>query len=513
MTSITIYDGANTIGGNKIYLEEKERGIFLDFGMNFHAYDKFFQEFLKYRSNRGIYDLFHLDLIPKLNIYRKDIVPPDLNMMGYPKLNIEAILLSHAHMDHYGNIGFLRKDIPLVASKTTLALVKGIMDCSKFSSNIEVSLFKEREIDETNYTIKAKRGNYNFKSRNLICTEELSDSIKGFLLTDFGSAPNQDGIYHSIKCDKICDLSKNPTHFEIKAYPVDHSIYGATGYIISGERTIAYTGDFRLHGKQANKTKKFINNAKDASILIIEGTRAKRDDLKESENDVFKNCLKIIRHSKGLVVADFASRNLERMEIFNKIAQEVDRTLVVPSKQVYLLKTLEKIDSIKRTDNILVFDEKRTYEKQWEYAFLRDELEFIKPTEIAKASKEFILCFSLYDIKHLLDIKPQYGTYVYSSSEAFEEESEFDFIRLYNWLDYFGFDIHGFNLIQSHNQLKPAFTKGLHASGHASKNDLIEVIDKIEPDVIIPVHTDNPEWFKTTFSNTKLLNNGQKLIL
>ncbi len=35
MTSITIYDGSNTIGGNKIYLEESGEGIFLDFGMNF----------------------------------------------------------------------------------------------------------------------------------------------------------------------------------------------------------------------------------------------------------------------------------------------------------------------------------------------------------------------------------------------------------------------------------------------------------------------------------------------
>jgi len=35
MTSITIYDGANTIGGNKIFIEEKGKGIFLDFGLNF----------------------------------------------------------------------------------------------------------------------------------------------------------------------------------------------------------------------------------------------------------------------------------------------------------------------------------------------------------------------------------------------------------------------------------------------------------------------------------------------
>jgi len=34
MASITVYDGANTIGGNKIYVEDKGRGLFLDFCMN-----------------------------------------------------------------------------------------------------------------------------------------------------------------------------------------------------------------------------------------------------------------------------------------------------------------------------------------------------------------------------------------------------------------------------------------------------------------------------------------------
>ena len=38
LTSITIYDGSSTIGGNKIYLEDRGRGTFLDLGMNFAKY-------------------------------------------------------------------------------------------------------------------------------------------------------------------------------------------------------------------------------------------------------------------------------------------------------------------------------------------------------------------------------------------------------------------------------------------------------------------------------------------
>jgi len=44
MTSITVLDGADTIGGNKILLEEEGRGILLDFGMNFARYGAYYQE-------------------------------------------------------------------------------------------------------------------------------------------------------------------------------------------------------------------------------------------------------------------------------------------------------------------------------------------------------------------------------------------------------------------------------------------------------------------------------------
>jgi len=35
------------------------------------------------------------------------------------------------------------------------------------------------------------------------------------------------------------------------------------------------------HGKRAGKSEQFIQNAKDASVLIIEGTRTSREDVNE----------------------------------------------------------------------------------------------------------------------------------------------------------------------------------------------------------------------------------------
>ena len=91
MTSITVYDGANTIDGNKIYVENDGKGVFLDFGMNFANYNLYYQNFLRDRTNRGIYDLINLDLLPKLNIYREDLIPSNLDVSNYPRLDVNLM--------------------------------------------------------------------------------------------------------------------------------------------------------------------------------------------------------------------------------------------------------------------------------------------------------------------------------------------------------------------------------------------------------------------------------------
>lgn len=128
MTSITVYDEALTIGGNKIYVENDGQGVFLDFDLNFAKYGRFFQEFLTERTTRGIHDLIQLGLIPKINVSRPDLIPSDINVSTYKRLDVQAVLLSHAHFDHCGNICLLREDIPVVASGTSIAILKAMRD-------------------------------------------------------------------------------------------------------------------------------------------------------------------------------------------------------------------------------------------------------------------------------------------------------------------------------------------------------------------------------------------------
>ena len=44
-----------------------------------------------------------------------------------------------------------------------------------------------------------------------------------------------------------------------------------------------------------------------------------------------------------------------------------------------------------------------------------------------------------------------------------------------------------------------------HRSGHASKHDIIELIKKINPKVLIPIHTESPDEFKKIHGDVKMI--------
>jgi ribonuclease J len=109
-------------------------------------------------------------------------------------------------------------------------------------------------------------------------------------------------------------------------------------------------------------------------------------------------------------------------------------------------------------------------------------------------------------MKHLLDIKPEGGAYIFSSCEAFNEEMAIDFHRLWHWLKRFNIDPIGFS-VDENGAL--SFNGRYHASGHASGEDITWAIEQIDPDLIVPIHTERQKWFKDNFENVVLVEEGQ----
>ena len=513
MVSITVYDGGDTIGGNKIFVEDGA-GVFLDFGMNFAKHGVFFQEFLSERGTRGIHDLAHLGLIPKLSIYRSDIIPSDIELSQYEKLNVKAILLSHAHLDHCGNIGLLQETLPVVASGISVSILKAIRDTSPSNIGSEISYFSRKiPIDSDGLVLESDRSRSTpYVSRDFYCTQDISEELRAFA----GERPGQDSRgAKRIQPGKLDSFNQLDLPFEVKAYEVDHSIPGSMAYVLEGDTTIAYTGDIRLHGERGELTENFITNAKNASILIMEGTRASRDEQSNvTEKDVFNNCLQAVEESKKLTVADFSARNFERLFMFYRIAEKTGKQLVVTAKDAYLLHAISCAEGncpIDKGDMLIYAELKNRARNKWETEIITEKWQnyYVSHNQIRDNSGGYILCFSLFDMKHLLDIKPDGGTYIYSSSESHSEEQDYDFVKLGQWLDFFKMKPCGFSIVTKDGAPRPEFTKGYHASGHASVSDLEHVISEIDPDVIIPVHTENPIWF-SKFEQTVVPEEGKR---
>lgn len=53
-------------------------------------------------------------------------------------------------------------------------------------------------------------------------------------------------------------------------------------------------------------------------------------------------------------------------------------------------------------------------------------------------------------------------------------------------------------------EYKPSFEKQFHASGNAFREDIAWVIDQIDPDHIVPIHTEARDWFTESFDNVIL---------
>ncbi|MEM2840789.1 MAG: MBL fold metallo-hydrolase [Candidatus Bathyarchaeia archaeon] len=281
---------------------------------------------------------------------------------------------------------------------------------------------------------------------------------------------------------KIGGLEVEPIH-------VDHSVPAAYGFIIyTSEGAVAYTGDLRTHGAKAELTQDFIEKSKEAkpTILICEGTNISGADV-SSEDEVKRKVGKVISGTDGLVMATFSYADVDRFKTFYEASKTSKRRLAVSMRQAYILDRLRcdgklKLPEIDDESLIILQKMKKRY-SPWEED-IQSHLNVKSPEGIKNMQDSIVMACSLFDVKELIEIRPRSGSnFIHSASEPVNEEGEIEFTKLLNWLDHFGLPMYQ-----------------IHCSGHIMPNELKDMIMRIQPKKVYPIHTEHPELFSKFLS-------------
>lgn len=498
---LLVLDGAESVGGTKLYLESGAAKVLIDFGLNYKAWGCYFEEYLQPRSGRGVHDLLKLGIAPSAaGIYRDDLFPKGFSPSFAHTIEPDVCFISHAHLDHCGLLGLLHAQMPIHTSPVSAATMKAMQDIAQVSSYGEMTYTIPRSSSEEEpraiETVSQREAPAQQRSWALL-TDQIPESLELFL----SFLPNPSPKARKLMPTPIRVAEGHIDRMNYRVWPVDHSIPGACAFAFETDAGwVVYSGDVRLHGTGGHLTERFAHEAAKLQpiLLILEGTRAHPDEHgRTTEQDVYENSLETVRVASGkLVLADFGPRHIERLLSFLKIAHETNRKLLVLTKDVYLLKALTCADpryDVLGNANLGIFDDVKVDPQAWEARVRQEHQAQLVPVEaVHRNPGDFILAFSFWDLKHLLDIDPPGGIYLYSSSEAYTEEQEIDIQRLFHWLDFFKLQPVGMTLEEG----KPKAIGKFHASGHATGPDLLRIARTIQPKKVLPIHTEHPEFFE-----------------
>ena len=275
---LTIHRGTHEIGGSCIELFSDSTGprLILDLGMPLVQSDGTQFEWSEHKE-KNIQQLIDSGILPSIEGLYKPSKSP-----------VSAVLLSHAHQDHYGFLQFVQPDIPIYMSPGTKSLA-------------EVSnLFIEANINV--------------------------DNIKTFRM------------WRPFKISS----------FTITPYLMDHSAPDAAAFLIEADqKRIFYTGDFRGHGRKKILFERLRKQPpENIDYLIMEGSIIGREEgLYPDETSVEEALVQQMRADKKICFIFTSSQNLDRIISIFRAAKRSGRIFIIDLYTAFVLEKLSGLSS------------------------------------------------------------------------------------------------------------------------------------------------------------------------
>ena len=271
---LTIHRGTREIGGSCVELKTNKTRLLIDFGIPLvtSQNERFDSKVL---FGKSIEELKALKVLPDIKgLYRNETK------------EIDAILISHSHPDHYGLLNYAHPDISVYISQGA----KELIDISSIFTPIKASRFNAHIIDNKSV----------------------------FSVGDI----------------------------KVKSYLVDHSAFDALAFLIEADgKRLFYSGDFRGHGRKSSLFKKMLKNPpKDIDCLLMEGTALGRED--EGYKDellVQKRIEGILQETSNITFLFVSSQNIDRIVSAYKACLKTGKIFVIDIYTAYVLDRLRNV--------------------------------------------------------------------------------------------------------------------------------------------------------------------------
>jgi len=363
--------------------------------------------------------------------------------------NIDAILISHPHQDHFGEIINIKKSTPVYSGELSLEL----MNATKIFTGSEIL-------------------NNNFK------------------------------IFEACKSFKIGD-------FKITPYLVDHSATDAYAFLIKAEgKKVLYSGDFRANGRKSKLFENMIKNPdlKNIDILFMEGTMLQRSNEDfPNEQSVEDKVYETINQNNKISFMIGSSQNIDSLVSAYRACKKANRIFVI---DIYTAFILEKMNLVSSSVPNMSWDNVKVIKKFGGsyYQKLQENKEYFKEY----TSKVFNNTVDIDDIKsnpqsYFLKIPPWHIQKVLDYIEINTSN-----IIYSQWLGYLKEEFSDtktvdlFKNLQKNNNWVYA-----HTSGHADLPALQKFALSLKPKKLIPIHTEFKDKFAEYFENVMILEDGE----
>lgn len=265
----------------------------------------------------------------------------------------------------------------------------------------------------------------------------------------------------------------------VRFVPVDHDVPGASALMITTpDGVICYSGDLRLHGNHPDSIESFLETAKtmNPSILIMEGTTLSfSDEIHiEPSNQITTESItektipiKIeeqLKQTAGIGIFNIYHRNVERILGMIEGAENAGRITVLELETAYLAQQFYP-------DREFV-----TYSPKGSKPYsLNNKTIYVTLDQINESPNEYFLQNSYHHLLELLDLDLNNAVYIHSNGAPLG-----DYDPTY------------------HNLLKFLTLVGvpmisIGTGGHAYEEHLKYIVDEINPDYLIPIHSFKPE--------------------